>query len=93
MIMISSATLSLVEARFPYLEGLCNRYRMLEGLYEQASYEVDERIKRLGLRNDQRDDSELQFLTENLNIVEDELDTTGRQIAAILRSQYESRQD
>ena len=66
---------------------------MLEGLYERASYEVDERTKRLGLRDDWRDDSELQFLSENLNIVEDELDSTGRQITAILRSQYESRQD
>lgn len=93
MIQISQATLSLIEARFPYLEGLCNRYRMLEGLYERASYEVDERTKRLGLRDDWRDDSELQFLSENLNIVEDELDSTGRQITAILRSQYESRQD
>ena len=91
MIDISAATLSVLEARFPHLKPLCDRYRMLEGLYEQASFEVDDRIRKLGFKyDDPREDSQVSFLNENLMIVEDELASTGRQIQAILRLDLES---
>jgi hypothetical protein len=81
-----------IEVQFPHLRQLCERYRFLNEALEQAVEEASVEMRLRSMRNKFEDDPELQFLYTNVEIVEEELETTARQLRAILEVQYESRQ-
>lgn len=84
--------LIMIEAQYPYLSSLCERYRFLEASLEEAVHDASAELSRKAVANRFEDDPVVQFLQENVQIVEDELETTARQLRAILQTQYESRQ-
>jgi len=91
---ISDEAVRLIETRYPHLQGLTDRYRMLSAMYPDTLYEFDDVLRRKGLnRDDWTNDDDLVFLKNNVSFLEDEIETTCRQLVAILRSEYHAARE
>lgn len=86
---ISDSAVKLIETRYPHLEGLTQRYRLLSAMYPDAVHEFDERLRATGLHRDDPLDDDLIFLKNNVQFLEDEIETTCRQLVAILQSELD----
>ena len=84
---ISDLAIAVIETRYPHLRGLTERYKMLNEMYPDAVYEFDTFAKSRGLQADWAEDDDLVFLKNQIDFLESEIESTGRQLVAILRSE------
>lgn len=84
---ITDMAMTLIETRYPHLRGLTERYRMLNEMYPEAQYEFDCLAKAKGLGSDWGEDDDLVFLYNEIEFLESEIESTYRQLVAILRSE------
>lgn len=90
---ISETTLDILAVKYPHVKPLVDRYRLVLALYPEAVHEFDTKLRERGLwRADTLEDDDLVFLRENINILEQEIDVTCRQILAILQAELPESQ-
>lgn len=84
---ISDLAFTMLKTRYPHLRGLTDRYEMLQAMLPDAQYEFDTVAKSRGLNSDWAEDDDLVFLKNQIDFLESEIESTGRQLVAILREE------
>ena len=85
---ISDHTIEMLAFRDPSLKPTAERYNICWLLLDDALYELDLAIKRIGLRRDSEDDPEIRYLRANIDLLEQERDISHRILLDALDLEY-----